>query len=231
MTRLQEALAGAAFALMLLVGTFMAGRRAGQVEARTDAAVAAEAKVHAELLRATATADSLERITRSAVALIPKSDAGRARAVAKSDTALANAVHARESAERMAADSAATARQLRASIDSLAAADSVLTERFLNERTLNGRSIALRDTALAKAMAALDSKDNALAKAAEDYHAQQLVIADLKAERPGFLRRATGAVVAGIAAVGCGYAGSFGGPAAAVGAGAACAAGEGILFR
>ncbi|HEY2851122.1 MAG TPA: hypothetical protein VGI97_14685 [Gemmatimonadaceae bacterium] len=217
--------------LVLLAVAYGMGHHSG-AQTATDAQDVANAKTIDSLVAVTTKqADSLERSSLALVKLAQKAAAPVVRAVAATDVADTAAIGARARAERAAADSGATAAQLRAQIDSVTRADSVLDARFHAERDSAQRLAGQLTDAVRAEAAALVGKDLALRTSKEDHEAQQKVIDDLKGHQPGIIHRAVHGIIVVTAAAGCGGLGTLAGPAVAVGAAVACGAVAGAVLK
>lgn len=210
-------------------GVYVMGHHAGMVTERTSADERDAVRTHAALLVATASADSLARVTNDLLRLAELSKVPHARAILHTDTAAVSAALAREHAERAALDSAATAVQLRVQIDRLAAADSLLDLRFHQERDAAQKRFAFDSLALASAEATIQKKSLAIESAARDYSALEQVVRDLRGQQRGVVHRVVTGTITVVSAATCGALGSLAGPVAALGAAGVCTAFVSIL--
>lgn len=218
-------------ALVVLGATNLWSYRAGGATQRTKDDEAAAAAIHVRFLAAQKAASVREREFHQAVAITVKDKPAHVRAIATTDTALAGAQRARESAERSAQDSAATVATLRASLDSLAVADSILAASALNERSKAAKRLADDSTALAKADSVVTAMGLTITLAVEDHAADRKVIGDLKGQRHGFLRRAANGVLIVACAGGLGAIGSLASPVGTIAGAIIGAAVCGVIVR
>ena len=141
----------------------------------------------------------------------------------KTDTAAELELGAVSHALQVAHDSLATVPELRAQIDSVAVADSVLRINVLHMQTAYATTLALKDSALVAKDSALASGARALVASKEDVAAQDRIIASLKSAQPSVVRRGFRGVEAAVAGIACGALGTLASPVIGIAAGVACA--------
>lgn len=217
--------------LALLLMVYLLGRRDGSRAAKTAVDEAAEAEIHAAVVAAQQSADSLEVMTRNLLKLVELSKVPHARAVVRTDSAGVVAEAARKHLAQVLADSLAQLAEVRAAADSLLVADSILNSRFTAERAASLKRLSFDSLALASALRTIEEKNAVIELNTTDRTALLKIIADLKGQQPSVVRRGVSGVLALVGGAACGAAGSLAGPAVAVGGALACAAVVGAIAR
>ena len=211
-------------ALGVLVVVYLAGHCSGERAAVTQVDTAAERVIAHTVDSLTGRVDSLTQVVQVARRRAAVTAAPEAQAIARTNTAGDAERAARDTLERVLADSLAALATVKAAAEQLAAADSMAYAAVVAERQAAGARIMALSSVILADSTLIDRQSEALAAAAEDRRAQAKIIADLIGQRPGLVHRIMDGALDVVAAGACGAAGSLLSAAGAVVAGAACLA-------
>lgn len=219
----KELAAGALIVLALAAASYAVGRAHGETAAQDAAVVANEARIRDTVASFTKQLEVLEAHATSIEEAAARAALVSRAASTKTDTAAELELGAVSHALQVAHDSLATVPELRAQIDSVAVADSVLRINVLHMQTAYATTLALKDSALVAKDSALASGARALVASKEDVAAQDRIIASLKSAQPSVVRRGFRGVEAAVAGIACGALGTLASPVIGIAAGVACA--------